>query len=187
MRTNEGKIEKSSGRLMFIDTSRISSDAVMLKPRSRSSTAAGSGTTSIRTMETTPMGTAAFVSLPTSPRSCAVTLRRRVRRCAARRGDRQSGGRSVPRGGERAGQPAPPVTAAPAAPSDGVAEWTEGLRERLGSAAPAGLREALEGRGLEAGAVHPAAHAAGGQVHDEGQHPGDRGEQLGRHLLPEVA
>jgi hypothetical protein len=61
-RSSDGKTAKSSGRLICMATSRISSDAVMFRPSSRSSTAAGIGTTSMRTIATTPMGTAALPS-----------------------------------------------------------------------------------------------------------------------------
>jgi hypothetical protein len=56
--SSDGKIEKSSGRLTYIDVSRITSDPTMLTTISMSSSTGGSGTTSSMTIPTTPAGTA---------------------------------------------------------------------------------------------------------------------------------
>ena len=56
-RTTAGNAAKSRGRCTNIAVSRISSAAVMLTAISRSSTSAGSGTTSITTIMTMPSGT----------------------------------------------------------------------------------------------------------------------------------
>ncbi len=55
-RMTAGKAEKSSGRCTNIAVSRISSAPMMLSAISRSRTTAGSGTTSITTMKTMPIG-----------------------------------------------------------------------------------------------------------------------------------
>src|SRR4051812_20799981 len=143
MRISDGKTAKSSDRLICIATSRISSDAVMFRPSSRSSTAAGSGTTSMRTMATTPMGTAALVIPRTGIPSAA--------------------------GGARPTADGAPVTAVPGSGGDR-------------GPAPAGPRQVRDVGSLEAGPVEAAAHAAGTELHDEGEHAGDGGEQLRRHL-----
>src|SRR3954447_21106810 len=160
MRISDGKTAKSSGRLICIATSRISNEQVMLRPSSRSRKAAGSGTTSMRTIETTPTGTAIlpmpFTSAPPAGASREVS---RVRH-------RQGRARSVP-----------------------VEEAGRGKGAGSGSRDPASscLGEALGVRWLEAGPVEAAAYAACAQVHHERQHPGHRGEQLRRHLLADVA
>ena len=56
--SSDGKLEKSSGRRTYIDTSTTSTAPVMLQAISRSSTADGIGTTIMTTMATTPIGTA---------------------------------------------------------------------------------------------------------------------------------
>src|SRR4051794_27790505 len=169
MRISAGKTEKSSARLICIDTSRISSAAVMFRPISRSSTQEGSGTTSMRTIPTTPMGTTALDKpfMPIPPSLPAGELRA---------SHRQAGSRSVPRR-----TPFLPTLRRPG----GAA-----LEEAAGSgrdAAAAGLGEALDVGLLESRPVEAADHAARRQVHDEREHPGDRGEQLRRHLLADVA
>src|SRR4051812_41246441 len=65
MRISDGNTEKSSARLICMETSRTSSAVVMFSPSSGWGTAEGSGTTSMSTIETTPTGTATFDSLPT--------------------------------------------------------------------------------------------------------------------------
>jgi hypothetical protein len=61
-RITAGNAAKSSGRLTNIAVSRISSERLMLNASSRSSITAGSGTTSMTTIITTPMGTPSWVS-----------------------------------------------------------------------------------------------------------------------------
>ncbi len=56
-----GNAAKSSGRWTNIAVSRMSSPAVMLSAINRSSTIAGSGTTSMTTISTMPTGTPSWV------------------------------------------------------------------------------------------------------------------------------
>jgi hypothetical protein len=57
MSSREGKIEKSSGRVTYMLTSRISTAPVMLTAMSRSRSTVGSGTMSMTTMNTIAAGT----------------------------------------------------------------------------------------------------------------------------------
>src|SRR4051794_16463295 len=180
MRISDGKTAKSSGFLICIETSRISSEHVMLRPSSRSRIAAGRGTTSIRTMATTPIGTAILLTLFMRPPHA---------------GTADAG--SPPPHRQPLELPVPPVRR----PSVRLLPRRSGsflsvdpLKPRLliilgsrGDAAAAGLGQALDLRRLEAGPVEAALHPARTQVHHERQHPGDRGEQLAGHLLAELA
>ena len=56
--SSDGKLEKSRARETFIETSTTSTAPVMLQAMRMSSSTGGTGTTSITTIATTPIGTA---------------------------------------------------------------------------------------------------------------------------------
>ncbi len=61
--SSDGKLEKSRGRLTYMLTSTMTSAAVMFMAIRKSSSAAGTGTTIIMMMPTTPIGTAYWLRL----------------------------------------------------------------------------------------------------------------------------